>query len=414
MKKSVIDVVVIGAGAAGLMAAITAAKSGNKVLVLEHNEVAGKKILATGNGRCNFTNILQGEQYYRCESPDFVMSVLNQFGALDTITFFQQLGVMTVEKNGYYYPRTMQASLVRESLLRECTRLGIQIIYGIGIRSIKKENNVFLFDTKSGLYYSKSCVLATGGKADPKSGSDGSGYIYAKQLGHSVTTTVPALVPLVCEGEWLKEVKGVRQEARVTIFVDKQPKFSDWGEVQFTDYGVSGIPVFQISRFATRALAENKGVSVEIDFLPDLSKDDLIDWLRKQIQNYRNHSTIVEVMAGMVNHKLASALSKKIAFSNQYFGALSEKQMQMLITQAVAVLKETKLRVIDSKNFLQAQVTCGGVVVDEIFQGTMESKLVNGLFFAGEIVDVDGMCGGYNLQWAWSSGYVAGTHANKR
>lgn len=413
MKKSIMDVIVVGAGASGLMAAITAARKGAKVLILEHIDVPGKKILATGNGRCNFTNIEQGTWYYRSESPVFAMSSLRQFSERDAIAFFESIGILATEKNGYYYPRTMQASTIRNGLLKEIERLEISILYNVGIRRIEKKEDLFEFDTKSGSFFAKACILATGGKADSKTGSDGSGYIYAKQLGHTVTDTVPALVPLVSNASWLKAVKGVRQEANVSLYVNGELAASDWGEVQFTDYGISGIPVFQVSRFASKALFDKKEVTASIDFVPSMSKAGLSEWLAMQLHFYKSMGTMTDVLSGIVNYKIAEVLAAKLPFANQPFAELSSGQIFILAEAACKDLKSTVIQITDTKPFTQAQVTAGGVSTLEINQDSMESTLVSKLYFAGEIIDVDGACGGYNLQWAWSSGYVAGSHAAK-
>lgn len=411
MKEAWIDIIVVGGGASGLMAAISAAKEGAKVVVLEHMDVPAKKILATGNGRCNYTNTVQGKQFYRSDSPDFVMPSLTKFSEKDATAFFHNLGVMTVEKNGYCYPRTLQASIVRNALLKELERLQVTVKCDVGIRKIEKGRDGFVFDTKSGTFKSKSVILATGGKADPKSGSDGSGYIYAKSFGHTVTPTTPALVPLIGNADWLKATKGVRQEASVTLYINNENVTADKGEVQFTDYGLSGIPVFQISRFATMALSRKESVQVVIDFVPDVSFDGLKDWIQAQIDKYQMTGTIVSVLSGIVNQKIADVMGPKLPFANQPFAKLSAKQRQMLIEKCIELLKETVVPITDCKSYAQAQVTAGGISTLEIHPDTMESKLVPGLFFAGEIIDVDGMCGGYNLQWAWSSGNVAGKFA---
>ena len=232
MKQKTYDVIVVGGGAAGLMAAIHAASGGAHTAILDHHEVSGKKILATGNGKCNFTNLMQGESYYRCDTPAVVLHILEQFSAEDTIAFFRELGVMTRDRQGYCYPRSGQASAIRNALLRKAEKLGIEIHNGIGIRKIIRENNRFSFDTKSGSFFSTCCILATGGMASPKSGSDGSGYIYAKSFGHTVKKPLPALTALMAEANWLKETTGVRADATVKLYVDGSCVAEDTGEVQ--------------------------------------------------------------------------------------------------------------------------------------------------------------------------------------
>ena len=365
MSNKVFDVIVVGGGASGLMAGITAAKSGCNVCILEHIDVAGKKILATGNGRCNFTNRKQGASYYRSDTPAFVLPSLENFTAQDTISFFQSLGVMTTEKNGYCYPRTMQAATIRNALLKEVQRLHIKLLCDIGIRKIEKKNGIFIFDTKTGVFSSKACILATGGKAEPKSGSDGSGYLYAKQLGHRITEPVPALVPLVSNAAWLKAVKGVRQEAKVSLFVDDAFVFADHGEVQFTDYGLSGIPVFQLSRFAAKALVEKQNVTVSIDFVPDTTADALKQWISNQIEQYKTTGSMTDILSGIVNQKIAQQIALQLPFANQSFAKLSKKQLSMLVEKATYGLKQTVVTITETKSFVQAQVTAGGCILLE-------------------------------------------------
>ncbi len=402
MKQKKMDVIVVGGGASGMMAAIAAAKQGCRVCILEHKEMPGKKILATGNGRCNFTNLVQGCDCYRGSAPAFVLPALEQFSAENTKAFFEELGILSTDRNGYCYPRTMQASCIRNALLLALKTNHISVFCDVGIRRIHKTSDGFRIETKTGDYLTKTCVLAAGGMAFPKSGSDGSGYIYAKQLGHTCVEPLPALVPLLADASWLKQTAGVRAEASVHLYVDGEDVDTDTGEVQFTDYGISGIPVFQISRHASRALSEDKCVEAVLDLLPEYSQAQAVDWLQAQIKRKNKTCGIKEILAGVVNEKLAQMISEAVKAS----GAVTAKDL-------ARSLKCVRLPITGTKGFMQAQVTAGGIRTEEVCPETMESKLVNGLYFAGEILDIDGKCGGYNLQWAWSSGYCAGSHAGK-
>lgn len=396
------DVIVVGGGASGMMAAIAAAKQGCRVCILEHKEMPGKKILATGNGRCNFTNLVQGCDCYRGSAPAFALPALEQFSAEDVKAFFSDLGILTTDKNGYCYPRTMQASCIRNALLRALKRFHILILCDVGIRKIHQTSSGFRIETKTGDFLTKTCILAAGGMAFPKSGSDGSGYIYAKQLGHTCVDPLPALVPLLAQAFWLKQTAGVRAEASVTLYVNDKCVDTDTGEVQFTDYGISGIPVFQVSRYASRALAEGNCVEAVLDLLPEYSMEQTARLLRVQRSKKNKSCTLQEILAGFVNEKLARMLSETIKDHNTVTAEDLARSM-----------KQIRLPVTGTKGFMQAQVTAGGILTEEVQAETMESKLVKGLYFAGEILDIDGKCGGYNLQWAWSSGYCAGTHAGK-
>lgn len=410
MKSKLTDVIVIGGGAAGMMAAITAARNGCRVTILEHKELPGKKILATGNGRCNFTNTVQGLECYRGDTPAFVLPSLKLFDAEASIDFFKELGVWTKIKEGYCYPRTMQASAIRDALLRELQRLGVTICNDIGIRKVSKEKDIFRIESKSGDYLAKTCILATGGNASPKSGSDGSGYLYAKQMGHHLVDIVPALVSLISDAKWLKEVKGVRTEGRITLDIDGRETASDCGELQLTDYGISGIPTFQVSRFAGKALRKGQKVSVRLDFLPEISAEELYQWLLTEVLK-KPYVSGTELLSGLINQKLAAIIARESNMPDHGWKRITHSETEQTIRRVAERLKGTELGITGTGSFHQAQVTAGGICVDEVNADTMESCLEKGLFFAGEILDVDGICGGYNLQWAWSSGYCAGLHA---
>ena len=413
MKQKTYDVIVVGGGAAGLMAAIHAASGGAHTAILDHHEVSGKKILATGNGKCNFTNLMQGESYYRCDTPAFVLHILEQFSAEDTIAFFRELGVMTRDRQGYCYPRSGQASAIRNALLRKAEKLGIEIHNGIGIRKIIRENNRFSFDTKSGSFFSTCCILATGGMASPKSGSDGSGYIYAKSFGHTVKKPLPALTALMAEANWLKETTGVRADATVKLYVDGSCVAEDTGEVQMADYGISGIPAFQVSRYAAVALDRKQCVTATLDFVPEYTEEQLRDFLKQQLDVASAEESWKMLLSGIVNEKIASMLCAQKHLGERKIASIPKAKNRQLLREFANLLKQVKFPITGVRGFQIAQVTCGGIPVTELTK-QMESERVEGLYFAGEIVDVDGMCGGYNLQWAWSGGAVAGTAAAEK
>lgn len=411
VREASADIIVVGCGASGLMAAIQSARAGRRVLVLDHHQTPAKKLLATGNGRCNFTNKMQGSECYRCGDPAFVLPVLEQFSAEDAIAFFEELGVLTTERQGYCYPRSKQASAVRDALLAEAKRLRVTILNEVGIRGITKENGRFCVAAKSGDFYAGKCILAAGGKASPGTGSDGSGYIYAENLGHRIIPPLPALVALTGKADWLKMTAGVRCDAAVTLRVGGVRTAFDAGEVQMTDYGISGIPVFQVSRFASAALAQGIAVRADLDFLPDQTKEHLRELLCAQYARRGREDGWEEIVSGMVNRKIAAMICRHQGLSQDSKRSLTEQEIAKQAESLSGSLKETRLTITGTRGFRQAQATCGGICVDQICARTMESKIVPGLYFAGEIVDVDGICGGYNLQWAWSSGYAAGRAA---
>lgn len=407
--KAYYDVIVVGAGAAGMTAAISAAGTGAKTAILEHMDEAGRKLLATGNGKCNFTNQVQGVECYRGQNPAFVLPALAQFGLSETLDFFRAIGIFSKEKRGgYYYPVSEQASSVRQALVLELKRLNVEVYYNIGIRSIKKDDREhFCFETKQGMFFSKSCIIATGGKAAKKTGSDGSGVPYIKSFGHTVFEFVPALVQLKGAQSFLKDVAGVRTDACITLYVDDTQVALDRGEVQLTDFGVSGIPAFQVSRYAVYALKKQKKVHLSLDFAPDLDYNTLLEYFFQQKKRNRE-AYLRDTLFGFLNKKLIPVMLREAGLAEDIpLSRCGKKEFEKLID----TIKHFRIDITGSKDFDSAQVCAGGVSTAQINPETMESRLVPGLYFAGEVVDIDGMCGGYNLQWAWSSGWVAGKHA---
>ena len=405
------DVVVIGGGAAGLMAAISAARAGAKVVILEHKEKTGKKILSTGNGKCNYTNEKQDITCYRGENPDFVMPVFKQFGFPETVAFFEEIGVTPKVKNGYYYPASEQATAVLEVLRLEANYLRIKEVCECQINAIKPVKSGFLLYTSMGDFAGNSVILATGLLAAPKSGSDGTIFPYIEKLGHHFIDVVPALVPLQGKQAFFKQIAGIRAEIQADLYVENAKVASEYGELQLTDYGVSGIPIFQLSRYATKALKQGKKVHMMLDFLPHTSLEETVELFTKRLHKVEQKKTICECFVGLFNRKLAEVLIKEAGIS---LGDCPKKLSDEQIERLAAISKGLRVDITGSKSFEQAQVCAGGVDTEEICAETMESKIVPGVFFAGELVDIDGMCGGYNLQWAWSSGYVAGLHAARR
>ena len=396
-EKKSFDVIVIGGGAAGMMAAITAASNGADTMILEHKDRVGKKILSTGNGKCNYTNELQGVTFYRGDDPAFVLPVMEQFGFDETVSFFEKLGIYPKSRNGYYYPASEQAASVLDVLRMELT-----------FRNILEKKNGFLLETDKGRFSGKKIIFATGLLAAPKTGSDGSAIPLIKAFGHRFSDVVPALVALQCRESFFKQLAGIRTEAEVSLFIDGESIASECGELQLTDYGISGIPIFQVSRFATKALKRKQTVTAQIDFLPKLSEQEIEQLFESRFREYAHGKTADEAMVGLLNNKLSDVLLKEAHISlKKPAEEITKKELLQLVKQC----KHMEVCVTGSKSFEQAQVCAGGVHTDEINPRTMESKLVPNVYFAGEVVDIDGMCGGYNLQWAWSSGYVAGIHA---
>lgn len=422
------QIVIVGAGAAGMMAAITAAKSGARVLLLEQKDRVGKKILSTGNGRCNFTNTCQTPECYRSQNPEFPWKVIQTFPVEQTVSFFDRLGVYAKDRNGYLYPNSDQASSVLDVLRMELTRLKVDIHTQERVLEIKTRrpqviskkhsgklsaqdaSKRFQIRTNQACYEADAVILTAGSKAAPNTGSDGSGYPLAQKLGHRIIPVVPALVQLCCKEAFYKIVSGVRVHGRVSLWSGRKMLAEDIGELQLTNYGISGIPVFQVSRYAAYTLLEKKPLLAELDFLPELSDQEVTHLLKRRIRNHPEQTT-EELFIGLFHKKLAQVLVQESRIARQITGKeLNEKQILSLTEK----IKHFQTEVIKTNSFEQAQICAGGIDTREIQEATMESKHIAGLYFAGEIVDVDGICGGYNLQWAWSSGYLAGRSAAER
>lgn len=399
---------IIGGGASGLTAAIAAAEAGAQVTLIEHMDRVGKKILSTGNGRCNLTNYKMEPECYRCSQKDFPMKVIEGFGIEETLDFFRRLGIVPKDRNGYVYPNSDQAASVLDVLRWEVERLGIKVLLSCHVSSIKPQREGgFLILTSQGKLYTDALVLAAGSKAAPSTGSDGSGYELAAGLGHKVIKPLPALVQLRCQGTLYRQLAGIRTEARIRLFADGICMAEDTGELQLTDYGLSGIPVFQISRYASRALDGGARVRASIDFMPSWKEGEAFRLLKRRAAMLKG-KPVGELFTGMLNRKLAQVLIKLSGIDSSILcERLGSRQLERILHQ----LKEYEAIVMSVNPFANAQVCCGGVDTREVDPDTMQSRVKPGLYLAGELLDVDGICGGYNLQFAWSSGWIAGRSA---
>lgn len=400
-------IAVIGGGAAGMMAAITAAREGVKVTILEHKDRIGKKILSTGNGRCNFTNTFQTPACYRSDNRDFAWNIIQKFNVEKTISFFKELGIYPKDRNGYLYPYSDQAAAILEVLQIEIAKLDICVMTEINVLDIQPIKRGIRVTTDKKTITVDSVILACGSKAAPVTGSDGSGYQLAKLLGHRIVPVLPALVQLRCAEKFYKSISGVRVQGTVEIYADDISLASDTGEIQLTNYGISGIPVFQVSRYAAKAIYQKQSVTAVLNFMPDMNKDEFLSFLQERI-TLCPHKTLDEFFTGIFPKKLCelwirlSRLPKEMRVSD-----LSGEQLEKL----VLLIQHLRTHITETNAFEQAQICCGGVDTTEINPDTLESNYVPGIYFAGELLDVDGICGGYNLQWAWSSGFVAGREA---
>ncbi len=403
-------VIIVGGGAAGMVGAISARRMGADVLLLERNSRVGKKILATGNGRCNLTNMNAGAPFYNGKNPKFVYSVFSEFGVDKTLKFFEKLGIeYKVEEFGKVYPMSDQASSVLDVLLYELNHLGVEIVTDCLVTSVKKKGRNFFVETiEKKTYQSDKVIVTTGGNAMPLSGSDGNGYELLTALGHSVTEIFPALVQLMLEGKFFKSIDGVKFVGRAEILEEGKVIAEDTGDILFTNYGISGPPILQISRKAAEASVYHKNRELKIVILDKMDEEEIRRRLYRRFR-FAGEKTVEQSLIGLINKRLISVILKEcgVVDLRKKASTLSDKEKRNICR----ILGDWRFELKGTKGWQSAQVTAGGVNTKEIHQDTMQSKLVEGLFLAGEVVDIDGQCGGFNLQWAWSSGYVAGRSA---
>lgn len=400
------DVIIIGAGASGLMAAAAAASKGARVALLEHKDDIGKKILATGNGRCNFTNTDMSVNKFH-GSKALIKNGLSQFNYSDTICFFKELGIPAYDNAGYIYPNSRQAASVVAAFRMELMRLHVDVKTGINITDIKPadDRTGYCIQTDKGSFKSQRLIIACGLTASPKLGSDGSLFRQIEALGHHIQKPLPALCGFSCDGLNFKKITGVRCDATVASVIDGQMTEQNTGELQLADYGISGIPVFQISSLMSRALNKGQKVEVIIDFLPAFSDDELNGYIKDRSITTTDNRSLNEMLNGLLNNKLLLELIHKSGVSPDKKGRLLTDDDCKSLTRSI---KHTAVSVKKPRGVEFAQVCAGGICTKEIDVRTLESKIHPGLYFCGELLDVDGICGGYNLQWAWTSGYIAG------
>ncbi|MEG2537972.1 MAG: NAD(P)/FAD-dependent oxidoreductase [Clostridium sp.] len=400
---------IIGAGAAGLTAAIYGARFGASILMFEQLDRVGKKILATGNGRCNITNINIDISRYHGQSPKFALSALREFSSKKVIDFFEDLGVhCKVEDMGKVFPYSDQASSILDVLRHELEYLGVSERINLKVTNIKSIKDGFKVITDEGSYSVDKVIICTGGKSCQKLGSTGLGYKLARELGHSLVEPFPALVQIKLDYSNLKSIKGVKFQGSASVISNGKKINTSNGEILFTDYGISGPPILNLSRDALKVLDESGQCNIEVDMFKDISHAELSEILKKRIKNSHNKS-IEFSLVGLINKKLIPTILKdlKIEGITRPSNELSNKQ----IDEMCSLLKKWTFKVTGSTGWEFSQVTAGGVNVRDINPKTMESKIQEGLYFAGEVLDIDGDCGGFNLQWAWSSAYVAALNA---
>lgn len=396
-------IIIVGGGAAGLVCAITAARNNNDVTIIERNNSCGKKILVTGNGKCNYWNSDQDSKHYHSSDVEILNEIIIKGNQDRVLDFFDSIGIVPKITKGYYYPYSSLAASIQYALLKETEVLGVKFMYDILVEKIEKRNNQFILNNS---IFCDKVVLATGSKACPKTGSDGIGYNLAKAFGHTIIPILPALVQLVGNESYFKVWNGIRTQAKVRMYVDNDYIKEEEGELQLTDYGISGICVFNISRYVAIALEEKRNVKVNINFAPwyEWDSNSFKQWLEDRNNKMKNRK-LYELLEGFLNYKLVDVLLKNAHVDkNTVWNKLTNQEKENIIKSILSF----QLNIVGTNSFDKAQVCSGGVALSEINPKTMESKLVDNLYIIGELLDVDGDCGGYNLGFAWMSGMIAG------
>lgn len=397
------DTIIIGGGAAGMIAGINAAWSNPKqnILIIEKNWILGKKVLITGNGRCNLSNTNLSPDKYYGENTKCLYNIFNRFSFNDTIKFFERLGVkLKTETDSRVFPVTDKASTVVDALSNELSRLRVRVYVKERIMKLIPIKDGWQIITNKNIYETKSVIIATGGKSYPESGSTGEGYDIARKLGHRIIEPRPALVSLELKEGIFKELQGVKTNVALTLTAQRKVVARRTGEMLFTHFGISGPVVLDMSRLIIDSL-HNPNFIVSVNFLPEPENTgNLILLFKTQVKK-----TLINAMSGFLPKKLCLVLLEELKLDKNKQASQIIKQEMQLITGR---LTNWQLQIKGPRSYDESMVTAGGIAMDEVNPKTMESEKAKGLYFAGEILDIDGVSGGYNLQFAWSSGYIAG------
>lgn len=390
-------VVVIGAGASGIIASLVASRN-NEVILLDANNKIGKKILLTGNGKCNYWNSDIDVKNYNTDSVNNLSKILENKDLV--LSYLNTCGIYPKVKNGYYYPNSNQAATVVEIFNRELVKNNVKVVYNCKVDDIKHMDGTFIIHSNLEDIICDKVIIATGSCAYPKTGSDGSFYKILEKY-HTINKVMPALVPLKCKGDFFKEWANLRVDASISLIVDGNTLTHELGEVQLTDYGISGIPIFNISALANKNLNLGNKVNVVINFLPGVDAFELLNERNRSITNH----TVKELLETILPYQLINVLLKKANIKdNDNWHDLDKDKKETLAN----LINKFKLEVVESLDFDRGQVATGGISLNEINPETMESLKVKGLYLVGEILDVDGKCGGFNLGFSFITGFIAG------
>ena len=392
--------IIIGAGAAGLCAAIVNARAGQQVTILEQNSKIAKKILVSGNGKCNIDNRYIALHRFHSQNPSFVESVLDNYGFDVVEKFFTSIGLELIEgKEGKMFPMSLQASSVVALLEYEATRVGVEIVCDCTVTGLEKKRDLFYIETSQGCKSCTQLLLASGSPAAPQLGGSNSGYAFATRMGHSLIPRHPSLVQLCSEESWVKTCAGVKVTGTAKLYANGEYITEKKGDLLFTNYGISGLAVLDLSREVSTRLAGFDYCELSLDLISELSKEKLTNLLISRIKS-ESDKPIGLWLQGVINKKLINIILEQSKSRVKIEKELNRKEINKL----VHAIKNLKLSISDTKGFKGAEVSTGGIDTTEVNPQNMESKLVPNLFFAGEILDVDGDRGGFNFHWAWVTG----------
>lgn len=392
-------VVIIGGGASGITSAITARRKGYDVVVLEKNSSLLKKLKITGNGHCNYYNEDQDLCHYHSDNSELISMMINSVNLENVSLFFDSIGIIPRIKNGYYYPFSNQAISVCSSLILEAQKLGVVLDTDVEVQEVKKSNR-FQVITTNGVYEADKVIVSTGGMSYQKTGSDGFGYRELKRLGHNINLLLPGLTPLIISNP-KKEWKGIRTDVSISLLENNKLVRKESGEIQLTEDGISGICTMQLSSYISKGLYLGKDERIKINFLPFIDEDEFFVFMDNRSRKMKNR-TVMELLEGVLNYKLISVILKKE--QNLIWDECNNKEREFIKKNLLSYMVE----VVDTKSFDYSQVTLGGVSLSEVNLETMESKKVKNLYITGELLDITGDCGGYNLTIAWITGLIAG------
>lgn len=407
MKKY--DVIIVGAGPAGLLAAGRAAELGAKVLILEKMRSEGRKLLITGKGRCNVTNSAAIGDFITHVFPNgkFLRNAFSQFFSKDIIELLEKYGVdLTLERGGRYFPTSNKSLDILRALLKWVNELGVEIKCGQRVEKLLVEEAKIVGVRANGEVFSaEKVVLATGGKSYPATGSTGDGFDLAKQLGHKIEKPIPALVPVETKGGVAQKLQGLNlKNVNAVVWVDNKKAGEAFGEMIFTHFGLSGPIILTLSRIMVTALQANRKVEITVDLKPALDEQKLDNRLQRDL-NEHGKKQLVNIFRGWLPSSMIPVFIEELGLDAAKEGhQVSGKERKKIKNY----MKNMRLEVSHNRSFKEAIITAGGIITNEIKPKTMESKLVSGLYFAGEIIDLDAETGGYNLQIAYSTGWLAG------